>query len=81
MHVAEAQWLAEDIANYIVTAAKIMVDIGSGNDLSPIRCQAVTWTRTDLTSMEPSGTQLNEIRFEKKIFLFKLMCLQLSFAK
>ena len=35
--------------------------IGSGNGLSPVRCQAITWTNDDLLLIGPSWTALSEI--------------------
>ena len=40
------------------------VSIGSGNGLSPVRRQAITWTRADLLSIGPLGTYFNEMRIE-----------------
>ena len=37
-----------------------MVIIGSGNDLSPVRCKAITRTKTDVLSIEPLDTNFNE---------------------
>ena len=34
---------------------------GSGNGLSPIRHQAITWTNATLMSIGPLGTNFNEI--------------------
>ena len=34
---------------------------GSGNGLSPVRRQAITWTNADLLSIEPLGAN-NEIK-------------------
>ena len=38
--------------------------IGSGNDLSPIRRQAITWTNADLLSVGALGTIFSEIWIE-----------------
>ena len=35
--------------------------IDSGNGLSPVRRQAITWTNADLPSIGPSETIVNEI--------------------
>ena len=35
--------------------------IGSGNGLSPVRRQAITWTDAALLSMEPLGTNFRDI--------------------
>ena len=37
------------------------INIGSGNGLSPIRCQAITWTNAALMSIWPLGTNFSEI--------------------
>ena len=38
-----------------------MVNIGSGNGLSPVWHQAITWTNADLLSTGPSGKNFHEI--------------------
>ena len=40
------------------------VSIGSDNGLSPVRCQAITWTNADLWPIGPLDTNLSEIRFK-----------------
>ena len=40
------------------------VSTGLGNGLSPVRCQAITWTNADLLSIEPLGTNFSESRIE-----------------
>ena len=42
-----------------------VIDIGSGNGLSPVRRQAITWTNAALLSIRPSGTNFSE-KFESK---------------
>ena len=42
----------------------ILVIIGSGNDLVPVRFQAITETNADLMFIGPSGTNLSEISVE-----------------
>ena len=37
------------------SGAKITQLIGSGNDMSLVRCQAITWTNSDLSSIDPSA--------------------------
>ena len=39
--------------------------IGSGNGLSPVRCQAITWTNADLLSIESIGTSFSEIMIDE----------------
>ena len=40
-------------------------NIGSGNGMSPIRRQAVTWTNVGLLSTGPLATNFDEIRINK----------------
>ena len=42
------------------------VSIGSGNGLSPVRRQAITWINTDLLSIGPLGTNLSEFESRHK---------------
>ena len=44
------------------------VSIGSGNGLSAVQCQAITWTNADLLSMGRLGTNFSETQI--KIFCF-----------
>ena len=44
--------------------------IGSGNGLLLVRCQAITWTDTDLLSIWPSGKKLHEIWIKIPNFWF-----------
>ena len=46
------------------------VIIGSGNGLSPVRCQAITWTNDDIISIVPSKTYFSEISI--KIYKFSI---------
>ena len=55
--------------------------IGSGNGLSPVRRQAITWTNVELLLIRPLGTHLSEIRIKIQYFLFMKMHLQMSSAK
>ena len=58
---------------------EVLVKIGSGNGLAPIRRQAITWTNTDLLSIPPQGTYFNEMLFEAQKSSFKIIylkCLQ-----
>ena len=54
----------------------ILFSTGSGNDLSPVRRQAISRTNTDLLITGPIGTNCNEIRikiqngsFKKNVFV------------
>ena len=43
------------------------VTIGSGNSLSPVQCQTITWTNDDLLSVNnPLGTNFNEIWIKRR---------------
>ena len=57
------------------------VIIGSGNGLSPVRRQAITWTNADLLLIGPFGTNFNEIRIEIQNFSFTKMHLKRLSAK
>ena len=47
------------------------ISIGSGNGLSPIRRQAITWTNAHLLSIGPWGTNCSEILSKYKTFHWK----------
>ena len=57
------------------------VNIGSGNGLSPVRRQAITWTNADLLSIGPLGTNFREIWIEILTFWLKKMRLKMTSAK
>ena len=61
-------------------ASQNLVNIGSGNDLSPVQWQAIIWTSAALLSTEPLGTNLSDIQIKMQQFSFKKMDLKL-FAK
>ena len=42
----------------------------SGNGLTPVRRQAITWTNSDFLSIGPLGTNVSEIRSKKNTTLF-----------
>ena len=48
------------------------VNTGSGNGLSPVRRQAITWTNADLSSIRPLGTSSNEICIMTRKFALKI---------
>ena len=56
------------------------VSIGSGNGLSPVLRQAITWTNAGLLSIELLGKKFCEIRIGILLFSFKKMLLKLSSA-
>ena len=39
--------------NWKQAVTSFIVDIGSGNGLSPVQCPAITWTNDDLLSIGP----------------------------
>ena len=52
---------------------EILANIGSGNGLTPVRCQAITWTNTDLLLITPVATNFSEILIKIQQFSFKKM--------
>ena len=56
-------------------------NIVSGNGLSPIRRQAITWTNAGLLSIGLLGTSFSEILIWILSFPFKIMHLKMSSAK
>ena len=56
----------------------IRISIGSGNGLSPIRRQAITWTNAHLLPIGPLGTNFNEIQIKIQNFSFKKVHLKMS---
>ena len=56
----------------------IFVNIGSGNGLSPVCCQAIVWINDDLFSIEPIGTNFNEIWVKIHTFSFTFSLKQFS---
>ena len=52
-----------------IYASVTWVSIGSGNGLSPVRRQAITWATADLLSIEPLGTNFSEIWLQYKLFI------------
>ena len=55
--------------------------IGSDNELSPNRRQAIIWTNAGILLIGPLGTNLGEIWIEIQIYSFRKMHLKLSSAK
>ena len=45
------------------------VSIGSGNGLSPVWHQTITWANAGLLSIGPLGTNFSEIRIKIQIFI------------
>ena len=46
------------------------INTASGNGLSPVRCQAITWTNADLSSIGPLWTNFSEIWIKILTFSF-----------
>ena len=59
----------------------IWVIIASGNGLSPVRRQAITWTNAGLLSIGLLGSNFNEIWIRILPFSFKKIHLKMSSAK
>ena len=55
--------------------------MGSDNDLSPGRRQAIIWTNTGILLIWTSGTNFSEILGEVQSFSFSKMRLKMSSAK
>ena len=55
--------------------------IGSDNDLSPGRHQAIIWTNDGILLIRPLGTNFSEILFGIQTFSFNKMHLKMSSAK
>ena len=64
-----------------IYASMTWVIIGSGNGLSPIWCQAITWTNVNFLSIDPSGTNFSEILIKTHNFSFMKMHLKMSSVK
>ena len=53
------------------------VSIGSGSGLSPVRCEAITWTNVVSLSFELLGTNFSEIWWKTQNFSFMKMHLKM----
>ena len=58
-----------------------LIGTGSGNGLSPVLHQAITWTNADLLSIGPLGTNFIEIWIKIQKFSFLKMPLKMLSAK
>ena len=58
-----------------------LTSIGSDNDLSPDRRQAIIWNNAGLLLIGPLGTKFSEILIKILTFSFTKMCLKVSSAK
>ena len=63
-----------------ICVSKLTV-IGSDNDLSPARGQAIIWTNAGILLIRTLGTNFSDILIEILIFSFKKMCLKVSTGK
>ena len=70
---AKAKSAAYALANWVIN--------GSGNGLSPVRHQAITWTNADILSIRPLGTNFTEIRITIHNFSFMKMHMKMLFVK
>ena len=57
------------------------ISIGSGNGLSPVHRQAITWTNAGLFSVGLMGTNFSEIQIEIQSFSFRKIHLKLRLPK
>ena len=62
------QWLISPLVPHIYVSVN-WLNIGSDNGLTPIWCQSITWTNTDLLRIGPSGTNFSESWIKKKNFI------------
>ena len=58
-----------------------LASVGSGNGLSPVRRQVITWTNAGLLSIGHLGTNFSEIRIEIRNISLKKMHLDMSSVK
>ena len=65
---ALAMELLQSCAKPSIYASVNWVSIGSGNGLSPVPRQAITWTNGNLLSIGPLGTNFSKIRIEIQNF-------------
>ena len=63
-----------------ICVSKLII-IGSDNDLSPERRQAIIWTNAGILLIRPLGTNFSEILIRNQTFSFKKMHLKMSFGK
>ena len=60
---------------------KKLATISSDNGLSPVRCQAITWTNGGVLWIGPLNINFSEISMKIQTFSFKEMRLNVSFEK
>ena len=61
MHGPGHSWGPFNSPLFRIYASVNRVSIDSDNGLSPIRRQAIIWTNAELLSIDPLGTNFNEI--------------------
>ena len=66
--VSKTQMYLTHLPQYCIYASVNGVCIGSGNGLSSVKSQAITWTNAKLLSMGPLGTNFSEILIKHKTF-------------
>ena len=74
------RFLAQNGAGLIYAPVN-RVSIGSDNDLTPIRRQAIIWNNAGFLSIRPLWTHLREISIKRQNFSFTKMNLEISSAK
>ena len=67
--------------NSSTPSAAYVRQIGSGNGLSPVRRQAITWTNADLLSIGPLETNYSETQIKIQKFSFMKMHFKISSVK
>ena len=63
------------------TCVSKLTFIGSGNEVSPGRCQAIIWTDAGILLIWPLGTNFSEMLIEIHKFSFKKMHVKMSYGK
>ena len=69
------------LTHLLINASANWVSIGSGNDLSLVRHQAINWTNAALVSIGPLWTNFTDTLIEIQMFSFKNTQLRMSSAK
>ena len=74
-------WFNSSSVNAAYMGSINWVGVSSGNGLSPVRRQAMTWTKADLLSTGPLTTNFCEIQIKIQSVAFMKMHLKMSSAK
>ena len=80
-HCIQPQWVNSSARGGCIYASLNWVIFGSGNGLSPVQRQAISWTNTGLLSIELAGASFSGIWIWILSFLFKKMQLKRLSAK